>query len=97
MIETHPLFPNRVNVEFAQILDKSRIRMRVWERGVGITLACGTGAAATAVAAARKGLTGRKVEVILDGGTLADRMARERQPCADDRPGRYQLHRRSGS
>jgi diaminopimelate epimerase len=44
--------------------------MRVWERGVGITLACGTGAAATAVAAARRGLTGRKVEVILDGGSL---------------------------
>jgi diaminopimelate epimerase len=71
LIETHPLFPNRVNVEFAQVLDKERIRMRVWERGVGITLACGTGAAATAVAAVRKGLTGRKVELILDGGSLS--------------------------
>ena len=70
LIENHPLFPNRVNVEFAQVLDKARIRMRVWERGVGITLACGTGAAATAVAAIRKGLTDRKVEVILDGGSL---------------------------
>jgi diaminopimelate epimerase len=70
LIETHPLFPNRVNVEFAQVLDKDRIRMRVWERGVGITLACGTGAAATAVAAHRKGLTNRKVELILDGGSL---------------------------
>jgi diaminopimelate epimerase len=70
MIETHPLFPERVNVEFAQILDKARIRMRVWERGVGITLACGTGAAATAVAAFRKGLADRKVELILDGGSL---------------------------
>jgi len=70
MIETHPLFPERVNVEFAQVLDKERIRMRVWERGVGITLACGTGAAATAVAAFRKGLVGRKVELILDGGSL---------------------------
>lgn len=69
-IEVLPLFPNRVNVEFAQVLDKARIRMRVWERGVGITLACGTGAAATAVAAARRGLTDRKVEVILDGGSL---------------------------
>jgi diaminopimelate epimerase len=70
LIETHPLFPNRVNVEFAQVLDKDHIRMRVWERGVGITLACGTGAAATAVAAHRKGLTNRKVELILDGGSL---------------------------
>ncbi|HWC62474.1 MAG TPA: diaminopimelate epimerase [Rhizomicrobium sp.] len=71
LIEKHPLFPERVNVEFAQVLDKNRIRMRVWERGVGITLACGTGAAATAVAAIRKGLAARKVEVILDGGSLA--------------------------
>jgi diaminopimelate epimerase len=70
LIERHPLFPNRVNVEFAQVLDRDRIRMRVWERGVGITLACGTGAAATAVAAIRKGLTGRRVELILDGGSL---------------------------
>jgi diaminopimelate epimerase len=70
LIETHPLFPERVNVEFAQILDKDRIRMRVWERGVGVTLACGTGAAATAVAAIRKGLANRKVELVLDGGSL---------------------------
>jgi diaminopimelate epimerase len=70
LIETHALFPQRVNVEFAQVLDKDRIRMRVWERGVGITLACGTGAAATAVAAFRKGLANRRVELILDGGSL---------------------------
>jgi diaminopimelate epimerase len=70
VIETHALFPSRVNVEFAQVLDRGRIRMRVWERGVGITLACGTGAAATAVAAIRKGLADRKVELILDGGSL---------------------------
>lgn len=70
LIENHPLFPSRVNVEFAQVLDKARIRMRVWERGVGITLACGTGAAATAVAAIRKGLVNNKVELILDGGSL---------------------------
>ena len=69
-IERHPLFPNRVNVEFAQVLDSGHIRMRVWERGVGVTLACGTGACATAVAAARRGLTGRKVEVTVDGGKL---------------------------
>jgi diaminopimelate epimerase len=69
-IETLPFFPKRTNVEFAQVLDKSRIRMRVWERGVGVTLACGTGACATAVAAIRRGLTGRKVELLLDGGSL---------------------------
>ena len=69
-IETLPFFPNRTNVEFAQVLDQGRIRMRVWERGVGVTLACGTGACATAVAAIRRGLTGRKVELVLDGGSL---------------------------
>ena len=69
-IETLPFFPSRTNVEFAQVLDKHRIRMRVWERGVGVTLACGTGACATAVAAIRRGLTGRKVELLLDGGSL---------------------------
>jgi diaminopimelate epimerase len=69
-IETHPLFPQRTNVEFAQVLDRARIRMRVWERGAGITLACGTGACATAVAAHRLGLAGRDVELVLDGGSL---------------------------
>ena len=69
-IETLPFFPNRTNVEFAQVLDKARIRMRVWERGVGITLACGTGACATAVAAIRRELVDRKVELVLDGGSL---------------------------
>ena len=69
-IETHKLFPERVNVEFAQVKDREHIRMRVWERGVGVTLACGTGACATVVAAVRRGLTERKVSVELDGGTL---------------------------
>ncbi len=69
-IEALPLFPNRTNVEFAQVLDRERIRMRVWERGVGVTLACGTGACATAVAAIRRGFVGRKVELVLDGGSL---------------------------
>lgn len=69
-IETLAFFPQRTNVEFAQVLDRTRIRMRVWERGVGVTLACGTGACATAVAAVRRGLTDRKVELMLDGGTL---------------------------
>jgi diaminopimelate epimerase len=69
-IEHHPLFPERINVEFATVLSPERIRMRVWERGVGITRACGTGACATLVAAARRGLTGRKAVVVLDGGEL---------------------------
>lgn len=69
-LEHHPLFPDRVNVEFAQVIEKNRIRMRVWERGSGITLACGTGACATAVAAYTEGLTGRETDVLMDGGTL---------------------------
>ena len=69
-IERHPLFPNRINVEFAQVIDRSHIRMRVWERGIGVTLACGTGACATVVAAVRRGLAERKAEVQLDGGKL---------------------------
>jgi diaminopimelate epimerase len=69
-IETHPLFPARTNVEFVSILGENRLRMRVWERGIGITLACGTGACAVVVAAARLGKIGRKAEVVLDGGTL---------------------------
>jgi diaminopimelate epimerase len=69
-LERHPFFPNRANIEFAQIVGRDRIRMRVWERGAGITLACGSGACGTLVAAARRGLTSRKGEVIVDGGTL---------------------------
>lgn len=69
-IENHPLFPGRVNVEFAQVLSNDTIRMRVWERGSGITLACGTGACATAVAAAYTGRSPRKTSIVMDGGTL---------------------------
>lgn len=68
--ETHPLYPERTNVQVAQLTAPDRIRMRVWERGVGITLASGSSSCATAVAAARRGLTGRKVTLDLDGGTL---------------------------
>ena len=64
------MFPERTNVEVAQVRGAAEIRMRVWERGTGITRACGTGACATLVAAARRGLTGREADVILDGGTL---------------------------
>ncbi len=68
--EHHPLFPQRTNVQVAQIVGPDHIRMRVWERGVGVTLASGSSSCATAVAAARRGLTGRTVRVDLDGGTL---------------------------
>ena len=71
VLEHHPLFPDRANIEFISLLAKDHIRMRVWERGSGITIACGTGACASAVAAARAGLTGRQVKVQLDGGVLA--------------------------
>ncbi|MGN6516412.1 MAG: diaminopimelate epimerase [Rhizomicrobium sp.] len=69
-IEHHPLFPERANVEFVSLIDKDRLRMRVWERGAGITMACGTGACASMAAAQRRGLVGRKADVVLDGGTL---------------------------
>jgi diaminopimelate epimerase len=70
-LERDPLFPERANIEVVSVIERDRLRMRVWERGVGITRACGTGACATAVAAARRNLTGRAVEVVLDGGVLA--------------------------
>lgn len=70
MLENHPIFPERANIEVAQVLADDHIKLRVWERGAGLTKACGTGACATAVAAARKGLTGREVRVDLPGGTL---------------------------
>jgi diaminopimelate epimerase len=69
-IETHAMFPERTNVEFVTVRDRTHLRMRVWERGVGITSACGTGACAAAVAAHRRGVCERKVEVTLDGGAL---------------------------
>ena len=70
-LETDPLFPERANIGVAQRLGEDRIRLRVWERGAGLTRACGTGACAAAVAGARRGLTGRGVTVELDGGALA--------------------------
>jgi diaminopimelate epimerase len=69
-IEHHPLFPERINVEAVHRQADGSLRMRVWERGVGITRACGTGACAALVAAHRRGLTGRKATVVLDGGPL---------------------------
>ena len=69
-IETHNLFPQRTNVHFVQVLNSSEIQVRTWERGAGITLACGTGACACAVAAALNKRTGRKVTTHLPGGDL---------------------------
>ncbi len=69
-LEYHPAFPQRCNIEFARVENDGSIRTRVWERGSGITLACGTGACATAVAAALTGRTGRKSSIVMDGGTL---------------------------
>jgi diaminopimelate epimerase len=69
-LERDPLYPQGTNVEFASLTGPDRLRMRVWERGAGITLACGSGACATAVAAHLRGLTGRRVALDLDGGTL---------------------------
>jgi len=71
VIENHPAFPERTNVEFIEIVDRGHVRMRVWERGAGETLACGTGASATCVACALNDRTERAIEVELLGGTLA--------------------------
>ena len=75
-LERHPAFPQRCNIEFAQVVsgktaDNTTIRTRVWERGSGITEACGTGACATAVAAVLTGKAGRKSDIVMDGGTLS--------------------------
>jgi diaminopimelate epimerase len=69
-IEHHPLYPERTNVQFAHLIGLDHLRMRVWERGVGVTLASGSSSCAVAVAAARRGLTGRKVSLDLDGGRI---------------------------
>ncbi len=68
--ESHPLFPERTNVELVTVLGPDRLRLRIWERGTGVTLASGSCSCAAAVAAARRGLTGRRVAVEVDGGTL---------------------------
>ncbi|MBE6256336.1 MAG: diaminopimelate epimerase [Prevotella sp.] len=70
ILEQHPAFPERCNIEFARVERQDVIRTRVWERGSGITLACGTGACATAVAAALTGRAGRRSQIVMDGGTL---------------------------
>jgi len=69
-VEHHPMFPNRVNFEIVNVIGRKRLRARVWERGAGETLSCGTGACAIAVAARLKKLTDNPVDIILPGGTL---------------------------
>src|SRR5690606_27094627 len=70
LVDRHPLLPHGVDVRLADPRDRDRIRLRVWERGAGLTLACGTGACAALVATARRGLTDRRATVIVDGGEL---------------------------
>jgi diaminopimelate epimerase len=70
LLENHPIFPERANISLAQVTSRDRLKLRTWERGAGLTRACGTAACAAAVAAARKNLTGRRVRVELPGGSL---------------------------
>ncbi len=70
VLEHHPIFPDRANIGFAVIEAPDRIRLRVWERGAGLTRACGSGACAALVGAHRRGLAGRQATLLLDGGTL---------------------------
>ena len=90
VLETDPLFPERANIGVAEVRNRRSIRLRVWERGVGLTMACGSGACAALVAAARRDLTERAAEVRLDGGSLKIAWT-ERRPRADDRTRRAQL------
>ena len=70
LVEHHPFFPRRVNFEIVNVIDRAHLKMRVWERGAGLTLSCGSGACAVAVAAQIKGLAGPTVDIDLPGGTL---------------------------
>lgn len=71
LLENHPLFPERANISVAQVISHTEMNLKVWERGVGLTLACGSAACAAAASSARTGRTGRKVDVHLPGGTLS--------------------------
>jgi diaminopimelate epimerase len=79
-IEHAPIFPDRVNVSFVQKIEDGTFRMRVWERGVGITMACGSGACAVGVAIARRGLGGRKNRIVMDGGAVSIDWQEDQQP-----------------
>ncbi len=95
--ETHPLFPQKANISFAEVLARDAIALRVWERGVGVTLGCGSAACAALVAAARLGLTGREARIALPGGELTIAWREKRRPRADDRPGRVRARDRTRS
>ena len=99
LLENHPIFPERANITLAHIVDRDHIVMRTWERGAGLTKACGSAACATAVAAARLKRANRMVNMALPGGSSDCRMARARRSCADDRSGRVRIfrHLRSGA
>ena len=99
LLENHPIFPERANISLCAVQSKEHIVVRTWERGAGLTKACGSAACAAAVAAARLRKTGRNVTVTLPGGDLADRVARVRRSRADDRAGRVRVRRplRSGA
>ena len=95
MLENHPIFPERANISLAHVTSRAAITLRTWERGAGLTKACGSAACAAAVCAARKGLTERHVTVTLPGGPL-DIEWRVGRPHLDDRPCRAGARGRSG-
>ena len=95
-LENHPLFPEQANISLAEVTGENALKLRTWERGVGLTKACGSAACAAAVSAARKGLTGRTVSVALPGGTLvidwrADDHVVMTGPCAFEHEGTLDL------
>lgn len=99
VLETHPAFPKKANIEFVNVLSKDRLRMRVWERGSGVTLACGTGSCAALVAANLCGLAHRRATIVLDGGELMDEWDEETGhvfmtgPATHVFTGEYSAHR----
>ena len=99
LLENHPIFPERANITLAHIVSREHIVIRTWERGAGLTKACGSAACAAAVAAARLKRTNRKVKVTLPGGELTIDWREQRRSRADDRAGRIRIRRhvRSGA
>ena len=99
MLENHPIFPDRANISLAQVVSRGHLIVRTWERGAGLTRACGSAACAAVVCAARTRRTGRNVTVTLPGGDLAIEWRDGRRSRADDRTGRLRVRRpvRSGA
>lgn len=99
VLETHPDFPKKANIEFVNVISRERLRMRVWERGSGVTLACGTGSCAVLVAANLCGLADRRATIVLDGGELVDEWDEETGhvfmtgPATQVFTGEYNAHR----